>query len=180
MILKKTFLENFRNYQKLILNFGNGVNIIWGRNASGKTNILEAMFFLGTTKSHRTAAFKDLISWGKRNFYIRGEGEKETGSIVIEIVFPEKGEKLMKLNNNPLRRRRDLIGQMPVVFFSPEDLQLVKGDPGSRRRFLNTLLCQISKRYVVALEKHQRILLERNSALRQVREGNFRRSLLSA
>lgn len=93
MILKKVLLENFRNYQKLILNFGNGVNIIWGRNASGKTNILEAMLFLRTTKSHRTAAFKDLISWGKRNFYIRGEGEKETGPIVIEIVFPEKGGK---------------------------------------------------------------------------------------
>jgi len=124
--LKSIFLNNFRSHEKLELKFSKNLNILTGKNASGKTNILEAIFFLATTRSHRTAGLKDLISWDKENFYIKAEVQINGSIKVIEAGCPRVGKRVIKLNNNEVYYRKDIVGQLPVVFFSPEDLYMVK------------------------------------------------------
>ncbi len=152
------------------VSFSEKVNVLTGRNASGKTNILEAIFFLSTTKSHRTSVTKELINKDSKNFYIKGEAVKNGSSLILEIGCSLGGKKAIKLNHQKIRARRDIVGQMPVVFFSPEDLYMVKENPSFRRKFLDILISQIDHRYLLNLQKYQKIIIERNRALSQVRE----------
>ena len=171
MNLKSIFLNNFRSHEKLELKFGKNLNILTGKNASGKTNILEAIFFLATTRSHRTAGLKDLISWDKENFYIKAEVQINGSIKVIEAGCPRVGKRVIKLNNNEVYYRKDIVGQLPVVFFSPEDLYMVKEEPSFRRKFLDIFMSQVKPGYIATLQKYQQVISERNKALMQVKTG---------
>lgn len=173
MKLKRLVLDNFRNHKKSEIDFKEGINILVGRNAAGKTSILEAIFFLATTKSHRTSAINELINRNSKNFFIKGETEKNGSSTVLEMGFSRNGKKSIKLNHQPVLARRDIVGKLPVVFFAPEDLSLVKENPSFRRKFLDILISQMDHGYLLNLQKYQKIIYERNKALLQVREGTL-------
>jgi len=160
------------------MKFQDRMNILVGRNASGKTSILEAIYVLGTTKSHRTSTVKELISYESDGFYIKGEAHGLNSSFIVEIGCPRKGKRILKLNNDTVRLRRDLVGKIPVVFFSPEDLNIVKADPSFRRKFLDIMISQLSLSYLVGLQKYQRVLLERNNALKQIKTGRLEKKML--
>jgi len=168
--LETVHLENFRSYKKLELAFSEGVNLISGKNGCGKTNILESIFFLATTRSHRTASTNELINWSADSFFIKTAAWKKGIKITVEMGFGRDGSRAIKINNQPTRARRDVIGTLPVVMFSPEDLLLIKEDPAQRRRFLDIFISQVSHRYLSCLQRYNRLLLERNMALVQAKK----------
>ena len=163
-------LENFRSYTKREIKFSGKVNVILGKNGCGKTNVLEAIFFLATTRSHRHAAVDELVNWAAESFYIRAAGVARGLSVSVEMGFGRDGTRSIKVNGKPVRQSRDVIGVLPVVMFSPEDLLLIKGDPAQRRRFLDMFISQVSPEYLSCLQKYNKVLLERNRALQQVRD----------
>lgn len=160
-------LTNYRNYDELDIAFDNKVNVIIGDNAQGKTNLMEAIYCLGFTKSHRTSKEKELIQWGKDYAKIEGRVMKRNQAVPMEIIISSKGKKA-RLNHLEQRRLSDFIGALNVVMFAPEDLNLVKGPPQIRRRFINMELGQIQATYIYHLSQYQKILKQRNSYLKQL------------
>jgi len=155
--------------------------VLQGANAQGKTNLLEAIYMLATTKSQRIRADADLISWADRDplsaqafARIVGRVERSGSSQVLEIVIREGGaegqaRKRFKLNGTE-RRANEILGHVNAVFFSPTDVDLVAGSPSVRRRYLDVMLCQVDAGYVRALSRYNRTLLQRNALLKQVRD----------
>jgi DNA replication and repair protein RecF len=171
MKLKKLLLRNFRNYQELNIAFDSDINVIYGGNAQGKTNILESIFVAATARSHRTNEDFNLISWEEPYTYIKAEFIRKNEPHQIEIGIA-KGEKQLKLDGKVLPRRSELIGNLVVVIFSPDDLELVKGEPSQRRRFIDLEIAQISANYLFALQQYHRVVKQRNFAYRQVKYEN--------
>lgn len=165
MHIEKLELKNYRNYESQSISFDDKVNVIIGENAQGKTNLMEAIYVLAFTKSHRTAREKELIQWEKEYAKIEGRVKKRNQSVPLEIIISNKGKKA-KLNHLEQRRLSDYIGSMNVVMFAPEDLNLVKGTPQIRRRFIDMELGQIQPTYVYHLGQYQRILKQRNHLLK--------------
>lgn len=178
MHIEEITLTNYRNYQKLELNFANKVNVIIGENAQGKTNLMESIYLLAFTKSHRTPKEKELIRWDEEYAKIEGRVKKRNQSIPLEIVISAKGKKA-KLNHLEQRRLSDYIGNLNVVMFAPEDLTLVKGPPQIRRRFIDMELGQIQPRYIYHLGQFQKVLKQRNHLLKQMqRDRSMNRVML--
>ncbi|GIO28209.1 DNA replication/repair protein RecF [Ornithinibacillus bavariensis] len=172
MHIEELKLTNYRNYQKLDIPFDDKVNVIIGENAQGKTNLMEAIYLLAFTKSHRTSKEKELIRWDEDYAKIEGRIKKRATSIPLEIVISNKGKKA-RLNHLEQRKLSDYIGVLNVVMFAPEDLTLVKGPPQIRRRFIDMELGQIQPRYIYHLGQFQKILKQRNHLLKQMqREQN--------
>lgn len=169
MHIEQLQLKNFRNYDALDITFDDKVNVIIGENAQGKTNLMEAIYCLAFTKSHRTSREKELIHWEKDYAKIEGRIIKRKQSIPLEITISSKGKKA-KLNHLEQRRLSDYIGALNVVMFAPEDLNLVKGPPQMRRRFIDMELGQIQSTYLYHLAQYQKILKQRNSLLKQMRQ----------
>lgn len=178
-------LQNFRLYPQLEMQLGKGLTIIVGPNASGKTSLLEAIHLLATTKSPRTHVDRRLIRWDEH--YCRAEGTfvssaGDTTSIRVGIgangVGADGAPKQMWLNGSPTTRVSDIIGHVGVVMFASEDLDLVKGPPQVRRRFLNMALCQLRPRYLDDSQRYRRALLQRNAVLKQIRGGEATRASL--
>lgn len=169
MILNDLSLIQYRNYSELALSFGKGLNILIGENAQGKTNLLESVYALAMTKSHRTSNEQELIQWGKSEASIRGTLERGTGKLPLEIIFSKKGRKT-KVNHIEQKKLSDYIGQMNVVLFAPEDLSLVKGGPQLRRKFLDMELGQINPIYLHDLVQYQGVLKQRNRYLKLLAE----------
>lgn len=167
MHIEQLHLKNFRNYDDLDITFDDKVNVIIGENAQGKTNLMEAIYCLAFTKSHRTAKEKELIQWDEDYAKIEGKITKRNQSIPLEITISSKGKKA-KLNHLEQKRLSDYIGAMNVVMFAPEDLTLVKGPPQTRRRFIDMELGQIQATYIYHLAQYQKILKQRNSLLKQL------------
>lgn len=179
-------LANFRNYVRLDLRLGSGLVVIRGDNAQGKTNLLEAIYYLATTRSFRARADGELIhwlAWREDQPYARLVGQIETGSgdLKIELALvgtrrddgddaPPSVRKRIKVNGVSCRAL-DLVGQFPVVMFGPQDLALVDGQPSQRRRYLDVALSQVSRRYVRSLARYNRVIQQRNHLLRSLREG---------
>jgi len=160
-------LDSFRNYDSLSIRFSPGLNILYGDNAQGKTNLLEAIHFLATGKSHRTSRDQDLIKEGTDALRARAEVVRKTGSIDLELHYGRETRKQLKINGIAERRIARLVGSLAVVFFSPDDLQLLKGPPSGRRRFLDLELSQISQNYLHHLMTYNRLLTQRNTLLKQ-------------
>ncbi|MFC3041035.1 DNA replication/repair protein RecF [Virgibacillus xinjiangensis] len=160
-------LKNYRNYEKLDISFDDKVNLIIGENAQGKTNLMEAIYVLALTKSHRTSKEKELIQWDKDFSRVEGRVFKQNRSFPLEIILSNKGKKA-KLNRIEQQRLSDYIGAMNIVMFAPEDLTLVKGPPHTRRRFIDMELGQIQPRYIYHLGQYQKILKQRNHLLKQL------------
>ncbi|WP_026263639.1 DNA replication/repair protein RecF [Paenibacillus sanguinis] len=166
MFVKQLTLQNYRNYDTLSLGSFGAVNLLIGRNAQGKTNLLEALFVMALTKSHRTGKDKELISFGQDHAIVTAEVEKKYGTVQLELRLSTQGKKA-KINGLEQRKLSDFIGAMNVVMFAPEDLEIVKGTPGIRRRFLDMEIGQVQPSYLYHLQQYQRVLLQRNNLLKQ-------------
>lgn len=165
MWLKHLSLQNFRNYQQLAVDFHSGLNIFLGQNAQGKTNILESIYFLSLTRSHRTHSDKDLIGFGQKTLSVSGVLQRATTSLPLDINLTEKG-RITKVNHLKQERLSDYIGHMNVVLFAPEDLQLIKGAPALRRKFMDMELGQIKPTYLSELSHYHHVLKQRNTYLK--------------
>lgn len=165
MWIKEIELTSFRNYANLVLEFHDGLTIIAGKNAQGKTNLLEAIFLLSMAKSHRTHQDSELIQWGQDIANIKGLISNRHYEYPLEIILNNKG-KIAKLNHIEQRKLSHFIGKFNVILFAPEDLQLVKGSPSLRRRFINSELGQAHPVYLQELLDYERILKQRNTYLK--------------
>ncbi|MGI6113674.1 MAG: DNA replication/repair protein RecF [Mahellales bacterium] len=172
-------LVNFRNYENLRLDMIPGLNILVGNNAQGKTNILESIFFSCTGKSHRTSKDKELIRINEQECFILTELQREEGKSIIEIKLNQRGKKIIKVNGVAIRRLMELMGNLNVIIFSPEDLKLVKEGPRERRRFIDIQLCQMKPRYLYNLQQYNRILQQRNMLLKEIQTRSGLKSTLS-
>lgn len=175
MIIKSIELSNFRNYENLEIHFDDGTNILYGDNAQGKTNILEAAFLSGTTKSHKGSKDKEVIRFGCEEAHIRTIVEKNEKEYQIDMHLRTRGSKGVAINKIPIKKASELFGILNIVFFSPEDLNIIKNGPAERRRFLDSELCQLDKLYLSDLTKYNKILNQRNKLLKDI---NFRPDLI--
>ncbi|MCP8971207.1 DNA replication/repair protein RecF [Ectobacillus ponti] len=170
MYIQELSLQNYRNYAALHLKFEDKVNVIIGENAQGKTNLMESIYVLAMAKSHRTANDRELIRWDAEYGKIKGSIQKRHGALSMELLLSKKGKKA-KLNHLEQQRLSQYVGEMNVVMFAPEDLNLVKGSPQVRRRFLDMELGQIAPVYLYELSQYQKILVQRNHLLKSM-QGN--------
>ena len=168
MVIKSLELKNFRNYDKLNIEFDEGTNILYGDNAQGKTNILEAIYLSGTTKSHRSSVDKEMIKFLNDESHVRVNILKHDISYRIDMHLKKSRPKGIAINGVPIRKAGDLFGILNLVFFSPEDLNIIKDGPAQRRRFLNMELCQLNKIYFNKLAAYNKILKERNTLLKEI------------
>ena len=168
MILKSIELKNFRNYEDLDLKFDSGTNILFGDNAQGKTNILEAAYVSGTTKSHKGSRDKDMIRFGEDESHIRTIVEKQGKEYQLDIHLKKNRSKGIAINKVPIKKASELFGILNMVFFSPEDLNIIKNGPSERRRFLDAEICQLDKIYLSDLTRYNKILMQRNRLLKDM------------
>lgn len=167
MIIKSIELNNFRNYKELCLEFDSGVNIFYGNNAQGKTNLLEAVYFSGTTKSYRSCKDRELIYFGERESHIKTVIEKSSKEYIIDFHLKDSDKKGIAINKTPIRRASELFGLCKMVFFSPEDLNIIKQGPAVRRRFLDMEIGQIDPIYLSNIINYKKILNQRNCILKE-------------
>ena len=170
MILKSLELKNFRNYERESFTFDPGTNVLYGDNAQGKTNVLEAVFVGGTTKSHKGSKDSELIKRGENEAHIRYTIEKEGRETTVEFHLHRQGKKGIAIDRIPIRNSEELLGLCHLVFFSPEDLGIIKEGPETRRRFIDMELCQMNKIYLHYLVDYRKNLKQRNALLKQISE----------
>ena len=166
MIIKSIKLENFRNYESLELSFEKGTNILYGDNAQGKTNVLEAVYLSATTKSHKGSKDKEIIRFGQDEAHIRTNLDKEGMEYRVDMHLKKSKSKGIAVNGQHLKKAAQLLGLLNVVFFSPEDLSIIKNGPSERRRFVDMELCQIDKYYLYNLNQYNKIVNQRNKLLK--------------
>lgn len=165
MILEHIRIHHFRNYENQDLFFEKGIQLISGRNAQGKTNLLEAILYLSTTRSHRTNEDRDLIQVGSEAFFIKGLIAKNNKKEELMVSVNEKGKNLF-IYQTPIAKVSDFIGEFNAVMFCPDDMMLFNASPRVRRRFVDMELSKISKKYVSTLFVAQKLLKERNAYLK--------------
>lgn len=168
MYIESIQLKNFRNYDSLEMEFNKGTNILYGDNAQGKTNILEAVYLCGTTKSHKGSKDKEIISFAKDESHIRMIVNKDGISYKIDMHLRKNKAKGVAINGLPIKKARELFGVVNLVFFSPEDLNIIKNGPGERRRFMDLELCQLDKIYITDLASYNHIVNQRNKLLKDL------------
>lgn len=166
MIIKSIELENFRNYETLSLIFERGTNILYGDNAQGKTNVLEAIYVSSTTKSHKGSKDKEIINFEKEEAHIRTYLEKEGMEYKVDMHLRKSKSKGIAINGQKIKKAAELLGLLNVVFFSPEDLNIIKNGPSERRRFMDMELCQLDKFYLYNLNQYNKIINQRNKLLK--------------
>ena len=170
MFVTELKLNNYRNYQTEKIVFGEHTNLIVGKNAQGKTNLVEAIYYSSVGKSPRTTKDNDLINWSKDRASFCLSVQKKEGKKTIEVVFSRQTKKSLKVNGVNLLKIGDLLGTINVVFFSPDELKLVKDAPQDRRKFLDTDISQLSKNYFYLLIKYNKILDQRNKLLKSYQD----------
>ena len=181
MIIKSLALRDFRNYGALEVSFSDGLNVLRGDNAQGKTNILEAIFLCSAGRSHRTARDAEMVRHGAQSARVEARiWHRQRGEATIEVEIARAGGKAIAVNGAPLRRMGDLMGRLPAVMFSPEDLGIVKDDPQTRRRFLDIFISQARPAYFFDLHQYNKALRQRNALLRQAREDPRLLDMLAA
>ena len=168
MIVKSLKLKNFRNYDLLNLEFDKGLNIFIGNNAQGKSNILESIYLTGTTKSHRGTKDRDMIQFGQEEAHIETIVEKRGIPFKIDIHLKKNSPKGIAINKIPIKRASELFGIINIVFFSPEDLNIIKNGPAERRKFIDMELAQLDKVYLSDLSNYNRIVNQRNKLLKDM------------
>ena len=178
MILKSIELCNFRNYKREIFKFHPGTNVLYGDNAQGKTNVLEAIFVGGTTKSHRGSKDAEMIRKGQRDAHLRYFVEKRNRTIKVEIHMKKERSKGIAIDGLPIKNSNELMGISNIIFFSPEDLGIIKDGPEKRRRFMDMELCQLNKAYLFYLKQYKKVLKQRNALLKQTKSRQHLREAL--
>lgn len=167
MIIESLKLNRFRNYDSLKLEFDKGINIFYGDNAQGKTNILEAVYLCGTTKSHRGSKDREMIQFHQEEAHICMGILKKGIRIQVDMHLKKNKAKGIAINGVPIRKASELFGLANFIFFSPEDLSIIKSGPAERRRFLDLELCQLSKIYLYHLTNYNKIIVQRNKLLKE-------------
>lgn len=168
MIIKSIDLLDFRNYEELHLDFEDGITILNGENAQGKTNLLEAVYYTATSRSHRGAKDREMIRFQKNEAHIKMLVRKDDRDIRIDLHLKKDKNRGIAVNSVPLRKTRDYLGLVNCVLFSPEDLQIVKEGPAERRRFIDTELCQLDRIYLDACTQYRKVLEQRNQLLKDI------------
>ena len=168
MIIKSIELADYRNYDSLIMQFDKGTNILFGDNAQGKTNILEAIFVAATTKSHRGSKDREIVNFDKEEAHIRTYLEKEGVETRVDMHLRKSKSKGIAIDGQKIKKAADLLGLCNVVFFSPEDLGIIKNGPAERRRFVDMELCQLDSLYLYNLNHYNRIINQRNKLLKDM------------
>lgn len=177
MYITELTLKNFRNYTEEVFEFKNGINLLTGSNAQGKTNAGEAIFFLCTAYSPRANKDKLVIRNGEETAEISGKAKSSYGDISVRIGFNKNDKKNIYVNGIQVLKVGELLGNMHSVFFNPAELKLVQESPEDRRRFLNVSLSQMSKNYFYALQRYNKILSQRNNLLKDPLKDVIRETL---
>ncbi len=172
MYVESLALRNFRNYEALDIIFSDKINILYGDNAQGKTNILESIYLSATTRSHKRAKEKDIIRFGEEESHIRINIKKRDVGHRIDVHLKKIGNKGIAIDGIPIKKSTELFGLINIIIFSPEDLSVVKSSPGERRRFMDMEICQLSRIYYSNLSKYNKILDQRNNTLKQIAYRN--------
>ena len=167
MIVKSLKLNQFRNYESLQLSFDKGTNLFYGNNAQGKTNILEAVYLCGTTKSHKGSKDREMIRFGEEEAHIRMAISRSQSAYEIDMHLKKNRPKGIAVNGVPIRKAAELLGIANFVFFSPEDLGIIKNGPAERRRFIDMELCQLDKLYLHELSNYNKVIIQRNKLLKE-------------
>ena len=166
MYVEELELINFRNYEHQKINFNNKLNVIVGKNAQGKTNLIEAIFLLAIGRSPRTTKDKEMINWDKDRAVVKMKLVKNSGSKTLEIRLSKNAPKTILINGLPIRRISELISVLNVIYFFPEDLKLIKEAPQDRRRFMDVDISQASRNYFFLLQTYEKVLMQRNKLLK--------------
>lgn len=170
MYVQHLDLLSFRNYEKLAFGPSSGLNVLFGANAQGKSAVLEAVYLLATSKSHRTSRDLDMIRVGDENSRVCAQAIRNTSTdVMLEIVLSRGEKKTVKINGVRHHRIADMIGQIKAVVFSALDIEMIRGEPDLRRRFMNLEISQVSPGYVMALSRYKRALEQRNSLLKSLK-----------
>lgn len=168
MIIKSLEIADYRNYESLEIQFDKGTNILYGDNAQGKTNILEAIYVAATTKSHKGSKDKEIINFDKDEAHIRTYIEKDNVETRVDMHLRKSKSKGIAVDGQKLKKAADLLGLCNVVFFSPEDLGIIKNGPAERRRFVDMELCQLDNIYLYNLNNYNKIVNQRNKLLKDM------------
>ena len=168
MYIESIQLKNYRNYESLDMKLDKETNILYGDNAQGKTNILEAIYLCGTTKSHRGSKDREIIKFQEEESHIRMTVSRKNIKYRIDMHLKKNKAKGVAINGVPIKKARELFGIVNLVFFSPEDLNIIKNGPGERRRFIDLELCQLSSIYLTDLSNYNHIVNQRNKLLKDL------------
>lgn len=168
MIIKSIDLKNFRNYEIEHIEFDNNTNIFYGDNAQGKTNVLEAIFISGTTKSHKGSKDLEVINFNCDEAHIKTIIERKGIDYRIDMHIKKNKSKGIAINGVPVKKALDLYGIVNIIFFSPEDLNIIKNGPSGRRKFMDMELCQINKIYAKNLVNYNKSVEQRNKLLKDI------------
>lgn len=166
MNIESLELSNYRNYKNLYMDYSPKTNLLFGNNAQGKTNILEAIYICAAGRSHRGSKDKEEIKFGEDEAHIKININKNNINYRIDIHLKKNRPKGIAINGIPIKKTSELLGIFNVVFFSPEDLSIIKNGPSERRRFLDMELCQLNSLYVHSLICYNKILIQRNKLLK--------------
>lgn len=172
MFLKNLELKNYRNYKNLNIWFKSNITLITGKNAQGKTNLLEAIQFLASLSSNRAKTDNELILWGQDFAYISGTLKKDSNEFTLETVLNPPKRKTIKVNGIKKSKYSDFIRNLCVVSFSVTDLLLLRGNPDDRRNWLDTAISQIYPAYIDRLQKYNKIKTQKNNFLKEIK-GNL-------
>lgn len=166
MYLKELLIKKYRSYEHLSVQFGEGINILQGENAAGKTNVLEAIGFLSFGKSFRTQKDVDCIKHGQDSAYIKGSIQKKHGMLTVESLIMRDGKKSLKVNSEPVKRMGELFGNFIAVVFAPEDIKVLKESPQLRRRFIDMEISKLRPTYFFELQEYSKALVQKNALLK--------------
>lgn len=180
MFVNQLRLNNFRNYENLEVSLTRGVNLIYGSNGQGKTNLVEAINLLASLSSHRVSGLEPLIKQGASQAVVSLELRHEERTLLLEFEINREGANRARVNKSSVQRPRDLLGYLNSVIFAPEDLDIVKRDPSNRRAFIDQLVVQFSPRMLGVYGDYERVLKQRNTLLKTARAAKGDLSTLSA
>ena len=181
MYINTLSLFNFRNYERLEIEPFNGLNILIGMNAQGKSAVLEAVYLLATSKSHRTSRDADMIRIGESVSRVYAEVIRSSrNDVVLEVALSRSEAKSVKINKVRHPKIGDIVGQLNAVIFSNSDIEMVRGEPSLRRRFLNLEISQVSPQYIYALGRYKRVLDQRNNLLKDLKSGKIQKADIQA
>ena len=179
MQLTHLTLANFRNHISTDVKLGAGVNLFAGDNGQGKTNLVEAIHYLATLTSHRTAGYLPLIKWDEETAVVRAKVSHAGRDVLLDLELSRTTKNRVAINKSPSNRSRDLLGYVQTVTFAPEDLDIVKKEPSNRRKFIDDLLVQLTPRLSGTFSDYERVLKQRNTLLKSARNNSVKGSALS-
>lgn len=172
MFIKSLTLKSYRSYKNSTFNFDDGLNILVGKNAQGKTNVLEAIFFAIIGKSFKSSKEKEVINWDDENAYLKAVFQRKYREVEVELFFDKLHKKSIKIDKIAIKKMGELMGCANAVFFSPEELKLVKESPEERRKFMNIDISQTNKRYFYLIGRYEKVLANRNKLLKSSSDIN--------